>query len=82
MAGIYMVAYALGRARRGVGRVAVARGGAARHPGAPPRHLRGGMVNPYTAALEAGLDPDSPYDRKAMEYLQAEDVLGGRRSST
>jgi hypothetical protein len=32
-------------------------------------------VNPYTAALEAGLDPDSPYYRKAMEYLQAEDVL-------
>jgi hypothetical protein len=32
-------------------------------------------VNPYTAALEASLDPDSPYYRDAMEYLQAEDVL-------
>ena len=32
-------------------------------------------MNPYTAALEAGLDPNSPYYRKAMEYLQAEDVL-------
>ena len=37
--------------------------------------LAGAWVNPYTAALEAGLDPDSPYYRKAMEYLQAEDVL-------
>jgi hypothetical protein len=32
-------------------------------------------VNPYTAAFEAGLDPDSPYYREAMEYLQAEGVL-------
>ena len=40
-----------------------------------PDIYAGAWVNPYTAALEAGLDPDSPYYRKAMEYLQAEDVL-------
>src|SRR5215217_3836956 len=50
-------------------------GAAERHQGAPPRHLRGAWVNPYTAALEAGLDPDSTHYRVAMEYLQAEDVL-------
>jgi len=32
-------------------------------------------VNPYSAALKAGLDPDSPSYREAMEYLEAEDVL-------
>jgi hypothetical protein len=32
-------------------------------------------VNPYTTALEAGLDPDSPDYREAMEHLQAEDAL-------
>jgi len=32
-------------------------------------------VNPYTAALEAELDPDSPSYWEAMEYLQAEGVL-------
>ena len=32
-------------------------------------------MNPYTAALEAGLDPDSPSYREAMEYLQGEGVL-------
>ena len=32
-------------------------------------------MNPYTAALEAGLDPDSTHYRVAMEYLQAEEVL-------
>ena len=40
-----------------------------------PDIYAGAWVNPYTAALEAGLDPDSPYYRVAMEYLQAEDVL-------
>src|SRR5688500_6063014 len=35
----------------------------------------GAWVNPYAAALEAGLDPDSTHYRVAMEYLQAEDVL-------
>ena len=40
-----------------------------------PDIYAGAWVNPYTAALEAGLDPDSPYYRKAMEYLQAEDAL-------
>jgi hypothetical protein len=29
----------------------------------------GAWVNPYTAALEAGLDPDSPCYRDAMEYF-------------
>ena len=32
-------------------------------------------MNPYTAALKAGLDPDSSSYSVAMEYLQAEDVL-------
>ena len=32
-------------------------------------------MNPYTTALEAGLNPDSPCYRGAMEYLQAEGVL-------
>ena len=40
-----------------------------------PDIYAGAWVNPYTAALEAGLDPDSTHYRVAMEYLQAEDVL-------
>jgi len=40
-----------------------------------PDIYAGAWVNPYTAALEAGLDPDSSHYRVAMEYLQAEDVL-------
>jgi hypothetical protein len=40
-----------------------------------PDIYAGAWVNPYTAALEAGLDPDSTHHRVAMEYLQAEDVL-------
>jgi hypothetical protein len=40
-----------------------------------PDIYAGAWVNPYTAALEAGLDPDSSPYRVAMEYLQAEDVL-------
>jgi hypothetical protein len=40
-----------------------------------PDIYAGTWVNPYTAALEAGLDPDSTHYRVAMEYLQAEDVL-------
>jgi len=40
-----------------------------------PDIYAGAWVNPYTAALEAGLDPDSIHYRVAMEYLQAEDVL-------
>jgi hypothetical protein len=32
-------------------------------------------VNPYRAALEAGLDPDSPSYWEAMEYLQTEGAL-------
>jgi hypothetical protein len=32
-------------------------------------------VDPYTAALEAGLNPGSPTYRGAMEYLQVEGVL-------
>jgi len=40
-----------------------------------PDIYAGAWVNPYTAALEAGLDPDSTHYRAAMEYLQDEDVL-------
>ncbi len=40
-----------------------------------PDIYAGAWVNPYMAALEAGLDPDSPDYREAMEYLQAEDAL-------
>src|ERR687897_208395 len=40
-----------------------------------PDIYAGAWVNPYTAALEAGLDPDSTHYRVAMEYLQAEEVL-------
>ncbi len=32
-------------------------------------------MDPYTAALEAGLNPGSPSYRGAMEYLQVEGVL-------
>jgi hypothetical protein len=41
----------------------------------PYIYAAGACVNPYTAAQEAGLDPDSTYYRVAMEYLQAEEVL-------
>jgi hypothetical protein len=40
-----------------------------------PDIYAGAWVNPHTAALEAGLDPDSSSYREAMEYLEAEDVL-------
>ena len=40
-----------------------------------PDIYAGAWVNPYTAALEAGLNPDSTHYRVAMEYLQAQDVL-------
>ena len=40
-----------------------------------PDIYAGAWVNPYTAALKAGLHPDSSSYRVAMEYLQAEDVL-------
>jgi hypothetical protein len=40
-----------------------------------PDIYAGAWVSPYTAALEAGLDPDSSAYREAMEYLQAEDAL-------
>jgi hypothetical protein len=40
-----------------------------------PNIYAGAWVNPYTAALEAGLNPDSPCYRGAMEYLQAEGAL-------
>jgi hypothetical protein len=40
-----------------------------------PNIYAGAWVNPYTAALEAGLNPDSPCYRGAMEYLQAEGIL-------
>jgi hypothetical protein len=40
-----------------------------------PDIYAGAWVNPYTAALEAGLDPDSTHYRVAMEYLQAEHAL-------
>ena len=40
-----------------------------------PDIYAGAWVSPYTAALEAGLDPDSPDYREAMEYLQAEDAM-------
>ena len=36
-----------------------------------PDIYAGAWVNPYTAALEAGLDPDSTHYTVAMEYLQA-----------
>jgi len=40
-----------------------------------PDIYAGAWVNPYTAALEAGLDPDSAHYTVAMEYLEAEDAL-------
>jgi hypothetical protein len=40
-----------------------------------PDIYAGAWVNPYTAALEAGLGPDSTHYRVAMEYLRAEEVL-------
>ena len=40
-----------------------------------PDIYAGAWVNPYTAALEVGLDPDSTHYRVTMEYLQAEEVL-------
>ena len=40
-----------------------------------PDIYAGAWVNPYTAALEAGMDPDSSSYGEAMEYLQAEDAL-------
>jgi hypothetical protein len=40
-----------------------------------PDIYAGAWVNPHTAALEAGLDPDSSSYRVAMEYLQAEEAL-------
>ena len=40
-----------------------------------PDIYAGAWVNPYAAALEAGLDPDSTHYTVAVEYLQAEDVL-------
>jgi hypothetical protein len=40
-----------------------------------PDIYAGAWVNPYTAALEAGVDPDSAHYRVAMEYLEAEDAL-------
>jgi hypothetical protein len=40
-----------------------------------PDIYAGAWVNPHTAALEAGLDPDSPDHTEAMEHLQAEDAL-------
>src|SRR5829696_3811025 len=75
MAGIYMVAYALGRpaAAWAAWPSLVVVLHAIREDHADI--YAGAWVNPYTAALEAGLDPDSPYYKKAMEYLQAEDVL-------
>jgi hypothetical protein len=40
-----------------------------------PDIYAGAWVNPHTAALEAGVDPDSAHYRVAMEYLEAEDAL-------
>ena len=40
-----------------------------------PHIYAGAWVDPYTSALEAGLNPDSPSYREAMEYLQAEGAL-------
>jgi hypothetical protein len=40
-----------------------------------PDIYAGAWVNPYTAALEAGVDPGSAHYRLAMEYLEAEDAL-------
>ena len=40
-----------------------------------PDIYAGAWVNPHTAALEAGLDPDSSSYREAIWYLEAEDVL-------
>jgi hypothetical protein len=75
MAGIYMVAYALGRPAAAWAAwpslVVVLHAIREHHPDI----YAGAWVNPYTAALEAGLDPDSTHYRVAMEYLRAEDVL-------
>jgi hypothetical protein len=40
-----------------------------------PHIYAGAWVDPYTAALEADLNPGSPSYRGAMEYLQVEGVL-------
>jgi hypothetical protein len=40
-----------------------------------PDIYAGAWVNPHTAALEAGVNPDSAHYRVAMEYLEAEDAL-------
>ena len=40
-----------------------------------PDIYAGAWVNPYKAALEAGVDPDSAHYRVAMEYLDAEGAL-------
>jgi hypothetical protein len=47
-----------------------------------PDIYAGAWVNPYTAALEAGLDPDSTHYRVAIVYLQAEDILGEAEESS
>jgi hypothetical protein len=44
-----------------------------------PDLYAGAWVNPYTAALEAGLDPESTHYTVAMEYLQAEAEGAKRR---
>jgi hypothetical protein len=40
-----------------------------------PDIYAGAWVNPYTAALEAGLDPNSAHYRVAVEYLESEGAL-------
>jgi hypothetical protein len=40
-----------------------------------PDIYAGAWVNPYTAALEAGVNPDSAHYRVAMEYFEAEGAL-------
>jgi hypothetical protein len=40
-----------------------------------PDIYAGEWVNPYSAALEAGVDLESAHYRVAMEYLEAEDAL-------
>ena len=40
-----------------------------------PDIYAGAWVNPHTAALESGVDPDSAHYRVAMEYLETEEAL-------
>jgi hypothetical protein len=46
-----------------------------------PDIYAGAWVNPHTAALEAGVDPEPAHYRVAMEYLEAEGALERAKES-